>query len=89
MNNSEQNFNVVNRASRECPYRRLHHKRSLSTQAPYGLKHVDCSVQLDSLKGYINGTKRTGTTATIARKKKDGKDYEKTKNRSTLAQFSN
>lgn len=70
MNNSEQNFNVVNRASRECPYRRLHHKRSLSTQAPYGLKHVDCSVQLDSLKGYINGTKRTGTTATIAGKEK-------------------
>ena len=54
------------------PYRRLHHQGSLSTQAPYGLKHVDCPIQLDSLKGYINGAKRSGTTATIAGKKEEG-----------------
>ena len=64
---------MINRASRDVPYRRLHHKRSLSTQAPHGLKHVDCPVQLDSLKGYINGAKRSGTAATIAGKKNERK----------------
>ena len=75
------NLLLTNRASRDVPYRRLHHKRSLSTQAPYGLKHVDCPVQLDSLKCYINCAKRPGTTATITGKRKRGREKFKRKPR--------